>query len=79
MKEIRLAVHALGENELGKEFLGSLENLQTENSFDTSLNVSKEIETVSPNIKSVLYKNIQEAVINSIKHGRSKHIYIKLE
>lgn len=82
MKEIRLAVHALRENELGDEFLRSLENLienlQTKNGLDISLNISKEIETLSPNIKSVLYKNIQEALTNSIKHGRSKQISIRI-
>lgn len=82
MKEIRLAVHALRENELENEFLRSLENLienlQTENGLDITLSVSKEVENLSLNVKSVLYRNIQEALTNSIKHGRSKQIFIQI-
>lgn len=82
MKEVRLAVKTLGKRDYQNSFKKALDrlcdNLQIENGLDIQLDLAPEVENFSPKLKSIFYKNIQEALTNSIKHGKSQKILIQI-
>ncbi|MCG8641538.1 MAG: sensor histidine kinase, partial [Desulfobacterales bacterium] len=82
MKEVRLAVKTLGERDYQDSFKKALnrlcDNLQIESGLTIRLDLAPEVENLSPKLKSIFYKNIQEALTNSIKHGKSQKVQIQI-
>lgn len=81
MQEVRLAVKTLRDHEYQgfKNTLETLcENLEIANDLNIDLQLDSEVENFSPKLKSIIYRNIQEALTNSIKHGQSTNILLRV-
>ena len=82
MKEVREAVKTLKENEFVGGFekrIGTLiDNLSIENKLDISISISPQTEMLSPTLKSLIYKNIREALTNVIKHSGADKVKIEI-
>lgn len=81
MQEVRLAVKTLRDEDYQgfKKTLERLcENLEITNDLNIDLQLDSEVENFSPKLKSIIYRNIQEAMTNSIKHGQSTNILLRV-
>lgn len=66
-----------------KNFLSSIEDMIGDFKKKTSINVSLSIQgnpmKLYPGVETVLYRNLQEALTNSVKHGRAHNIEVILK
>lgn len=82
MNEVRKAVYALKENSSSKGLLDSInelkENLTINKSVDINYDIKGDIEELSPDLKNILYRTIQEALTNGIKHGNATEFVVTI-
>lgn len=82
MQEVRLAVKTLRDQDCHDRFENVLrrlcDNLQIENDLTIDLKLDSPVNGLSPKLKSIIYRNIQEALTNSIKHGKSTIIHLQI-
>lgn len=83
MKDVRKAIYALKEHEESIAFIDSLNelkrNLSISQKVKINYNVSRNVEEMSPDMKSILYKTIKEGLTNSIKHGNATVINVEIK
>ncbi|MFC3746104.1 sensor histidine kinase [Paenibacillus sp. GCM10012306] len=79
---LRKAVVLLREEPASKELLESLHeifaNFQGTNKIQFELNMDDDIERVDSDIKHCIYKTVQEAITNGIKHGEATYFSIDI-
>lgn len=82
MQELKKAVFTLKENEeissLHKSINDLIKNLKNE-SIKIIYQKQGEIENITPEIKFVAYRIVQELITNSIKHGKADEIHLELK
>lgn len=82
MADIRRAVYALrGEADtasLTSSIKSLVENLTAFNEKKVNMNISQDIESLSPVIKSTIYRVVQEGLTNGIKHGGADIFYLDI-
>lgn len=82
MKEVRKAVHALKEASKTGGLIDSINelkgNLEISQGIEIHYNIEGNIEEISPDLKNVLYRTIQESFTNGIKHGKATKFGVKL-
>ncbi|WP_268055946.1 sensor histidine kinase [Clostridium estertheticum] len=82
ISSLREIVDLLKEEREIVDFYGSIRKLINNFHLITDININfnadKNLDNLSPIIKSSIYKTIQEAITNSIKHGKSSEINIKI-
>lgn len=82
IKDLRKTVYELKENKIDRSLTDALnsllENLRIGNSIDFNLICSNIIETLSPNLKDIIYKTVKESLTNAIKHGNPSSININI-
>ena len=78
--DVRKVSQLLTPNLAGEGLIGSCENLFSEYQPEVTftLNIFQEIEKASEEIKLSLYRIIEQAVTNSIKHGPAHKVVISL-
>jgi signal transduction histidine kinase len=78
--DVRKVSQLLTPNLAGEGLIGSCENLCSEYQPEVTfiLNIFQEVETTSEEIKLGLYRIIEQAVTNSIKHGPAREVVISL-
>ncbi|MBU3102429.1 MULTISPECIES: sensor histidine kinase [Clostridium] len=82
ISSLREIVDLLKEEREIVDFYGSIRKLINNFHLITDININfnadKNLDNLSPIIKSSIYKTIQEAITNSIKHGKSSEINITI-
>ncbi|APC41894.1 sensor histidine kinase [Clostridium estertheticum] len=82
ISSLREIVNLLKEEREIVDFYGSIRKLINNFHLITDININfnadKNLDNLSPIIKGSIYKTIQEAITNSIKHGKSSEINIKI-
>ncbi|MFR5264922.1 sensor histidine kinase [Clostridium sp.] len=82
IKNLRKTVYELKENKIDRSLTDALnsllENLSIGNSIDFHVTYSNIIETLSPNLKDIIYKTVKESLTNAIKHGNPSSININI-
>lgn len=83
LKDLRKAVDTLKEESKEMVLVEAVEDMISNFKFldrvQIEFNYDEEIESISIDIKDALYRVIQEAVTNSLKHGKAEHIIISLQ
>jgi len=79
--EVREVSQLLTPNLVGEGLIGSCENLCSEYEPDVAfiIDICQEVEELGEEKKLGLYRIIEQAVINSIKHGPAANVKISLE
>lgn len=82
MNEVRKAIYALKDDLVSINLIDSIneliENLTLNSCVDINLDIEGDVEKLLSDYKNILYRTIQEALTNSIKHGKASEIMIKL-
>ena len=82
ISSLREIVDLLKEEREIEDFYGSIYKLINNFHLITDINITfnadKNLDTLSPIIKSSIYKTIQEAITNSIRHGKASEINIEI-
>jgi signal transduction histidine kinase len=78
--DVREVSQLLTPNLAGEGLIGSCENLCSEYQpeVDFTLDILQEIEAAEDDFKLGLYRIIEQAVINSIKHGPARRVFISV-
>ncbi len=83
MNELRDAVYTLKDSEKAINLLDLIHelinNLTINQEVDVKLDINGEIKNLSLNIKNIIFKTIQEALTNSIKHGQGTRFFIFIQ
>lgn len=83
VESLRMAVYALRDERLFKEFISSVEelinNITSTSNIKIDWDIDDRIEDYPGNYKNVIYTSIKESLTNSIKHGKVSQIYIELK
>lgn len=83
VESLRMAVYALRDERLFKEFISSVEelinNITSTSNIKIDWDIDDRIEDYPANYKNVIYTSIKESLTNSIKHGKVSQIYIELK
>ena len=83
MNELRDAVYTLKDSEKAVNLLDLINelinNLTINQEVDVKLDINGEIKGLSLNIKNIIFKTIQEALTNSIKHGQGTRFFISIQ
>lgn len=83
VESLRMAVYALRDERLFKEFISSVEelinNITSTSNIKIDWDIDDRIEDYPANYKNVIYTSIKESLTNSIKHGKVSRIYIELK
>lgn len=79
---LRQAVALLNANPAQKGLRKSIEeifeNFRETSGIEFELEINEAVEFVNPDIKNCLYKTVQEAITNGIKHGNAEKFSIKI-
>ncbi len=82
MDGLRRAVYALKEEIYSNGLKSAIDeligNLATTNNIKINLNFEEEIEDISPDVKNVIYRTLQEGLTNGIKHGKATRFLIDI-
>jgi len=82
ISSLREIVNLLKKEREIEDFYGSIgkliNNFHLITDIDINFNADKNLDNLSPIIKSSIYKTIQEAITNSIKHGKATEINIEI-
>ncbi|WP_425448473.1 sensor histidine kinase [Dethiothermospora halolimnae] len=82
MNEVRKAVYALKEN-TNNHIINSLydlkKNLTISDNIKVNYDIDEDIEMLSPDMKNIIYRSIQEGLTNGIKHGKATQFNITIE
>lgn len=82
MKGLRKAVYTLKEEEKSKGLKTSINelinNFTVNESIKIDLNLEDDLENISPNIKNIIYRTVQEALTNGIRHGKATEFLIDI-
>lgn len=82
MKGLRKAVYTLKEKRKSIGLKASIdelmENLSINDDINIELNMEESIEIISPEIKNIIYRTVQEGLTNSIKHVKASEILIDI-
>lgn len=82
MQGLRKAVYTLKEEEKSKGLKTSINelinNFTVNESIKIDLNLEDDLENISPNIKNIIYRTVQEALTNGIRHGKATEFLINI-
>lgn len=82
MNNLRKAVYTLKEDCTSKGLISSIndiiKNISCNNEIDIEFRFSDSIEDITPELKNIIFRIIQEGLTNSIKHGNAKKIRISI-
>ncbi|MGL4990811.1 MAG: sensor histidine kinase [Sarcina sp.] len=82
ISELRKTVFELKElkdsNILSTSIESLTKNLSTLNEIEFNVDIDEKIEKFSPFIKDIIYKTVQEAITNGIKHGHANKFMINI-
>ncbi len=67
-----------GLKEAFRKFTKNIDTLLKEQSINFSLNLSPNFPRMEPIVENGIYRTVQEAVINALKHARAKVISLRL-
>ncbi|WP_432662953.1 sensor histidine kinase [Wukongibacter baidiensis] len=82
MKGLRRAVYTLKEERDSRGLKASIDeltaNLSVDDDTGIKVNMEENIERISPAIKNIIYRTVQEGLTNSIKHVKASEIFIDI-
>lgn len=82
MTGLRGAVYALKEERQSKGLRISIneliDNFMVNEGIEISLNLEEALENISPDIKNIIYRTVQEALTNGIRHGKATEFSIDI-
>ncbi|MEC0599881.1 sensor histidine kinase [Bacillus spizizenii] len=77
-KAVTLLNDDIPQTELLKSINEIFENFRETNKITFDLEMDSRVESADPDIKNCLYKTVQEAITNGIKHGNATYFSIKI-
>lgn len=82
MEGLRKAVYAIKEEEQSKNLINSIneliDNFIVNEGIKINFNLEESLEGISPDIKNIVYRTVQEALTNGIKHGKATEFLIDI-
>lgn len=80
MQKLRATVYALKEEKssLKQSLKELIDNLTINEKIEIILNTNEDIENITPEIKNIIYRTVQEGLTNSVKHGKATEIIINV-